>query len=141
MKYYVAGFMFTEEFDRVALIRKLRPAWQNGFWNGIGGHVEEGERKIDAQIREFKEEAGVEYEDWNFLCDIQDPGGILFNVRFFWCNTDEVYKATTVTDEQVCLHPVDNLPGNVISNLKWLIPMAIIHDVDIVRNDTEQLCP
>jgi hypothetical protein len=29
------------------------------------------------------------------------------------------------TDEKVDWYPVDNIPENVIDNLKWLIPMAV----------------
>lgn len=141
MKYYTAGFMFTENFDSVVLIKKTRPEWQRGNWNAIGGHVEENELKIDAQVREFEEETGVRHEDWNFLCDISDQNGSQWTVRFYWCNTDKAYEATTVTDEEVRLHRTDGLPANIISNLEWLIPMAILHDVDIVRNDTEELAP
>jgi hypothetical protein len=34
---YVLGFMFDEELRNVALIRKIKPKWQEGKWNGIGG--------------------------------------------------------------------------------------------------------
>ncbi len=60
---YVAGFYFSECGERVALIRKLKPEWQRGWLNGIGGKVEPGESPLSAMVREFEEEAGARIED------------------------------------------------------------------------------
>ena len=42
-KYYVAGFLFSYDLKRVALIQKTKPAWQAGRHNAVGGKIEEGE--------------------------------------------------------------------------------------------------
>lgn len=60
MKRYVLGFAFNSDYTEVALIKKNRPDWQKGKYNGIGGKVEEGEPEILAMVREFKEETGIE---------------------------------------------------------------------------------
>jgi 8-oxo-dGTP diphosphatase len=54
--HYVVGFQFNNAGDRVALIKKGRPEWQAGLWNGIGGGVERGESAEQAMEREFQEE-------------------------------------------------------------------------------------
>ena len=55
---YVLGFAFFE--DKVVLIRKERPAWQAGFLNGVGGHIEDSDKTpADAMAREFSEETSV----------------------------------------------------------------------------------
>jgi hypothetical protein len=37
---YVAGVAFNgRKPDKVLLIRKARPTWQLGLFNGIGGHI------------------------------------------------------------------------------------------------------
>ena len=54
--HYVLGFQFNNDGDRVALIKKGRPEWQAGLWNGIGGGVERGEPVKLAMEREFQEE-------------------------------------------------------------------------------------
>ena len=59
MKHYVVGFLFSDDRKKVVLIEKTHPGWQKGKWNGIGGHIEEGELPKDAMQREFNEEAGV----------------------------------------------------------------------------------
>lgn len=58
-RYYVAGLLFGDVRSRVMLIRKARPDWMRGKLNGIGGHIEQGERPLGAMCREFKEETGV----------------------------------------------------------------------------------
>lgn len=61
----VLGFGFTND-NRVALIRKIRPDWQRGSFNGVGGHIEPGESPVDAMVREFMEETGVKIDKWHW---------------------------------------------------------------------------
>jgi 8-oxo-dGTP diphosphatase len=128
---YVCGFLFTHDRRHVALIHKLKPDWQRGKFNGIGGKLEVGETISEAMGREFFEETG------------------LFIQRFHWerfltmkfVAKDEVvhfFKATLVsgevhleskTDELVGWYKVNeggqvlNLP--TLPNLAWVIPMAL----------------
>lgn len=37
MKHYVLGFAFGPNYKKVALLHKLRPEWQKGLLNGVGG--------------------------------------------------------------------------------------------------------
>lgn len=64
MKNYVVGFAFND--NHVLLIEKKRPSWQKGSYNGIGGHIEEGETPKAAMVREFEEECGIASmeKDW-----------------------------------------------------------------------------
>ncbi len=69
MRQYVLGFAFSPTGDRVVLIEKKRPDWQLGKLNGVGGRVENGEKPVDAMVREFKEETGVDTtrDDWRYF--------------------------------------------------------------------------
>jgi len=51
---YVVGFRFCGE--QVLLLRKQRPAWQNGKLNGVGGKIERGETPMLAMACEWIEE-------------------------------------------------------------------------------------
>lgn len=125
---YVAGFMFSKDFEFVALIRKNRPEWQKGKYNGIGGHVEPGELPKEAMVREFKEEAGVLEEDWIHYCSLKGPFGYVH----FYKATGDLRKLQTMTDEPIHVFPVKHFhKAGVIPNLKWLIPMALNGDVQI----------
>lgn len=74
----VCGFAFSADRHQVALVRKLRPAFQAGLLNGIGGKIEPGERPVSAMVREFREETGylTKPRDWQrFLVLDRGQGG------------------------------------------------------------------
>ena len=129
MKHYSLGFMFSPCKRAVVLIQKTKPAWQKGYWNGVGGKVEEGELYADAMAREFFEETGVTTvpSDWDQFATMK---GSDWEVACFVC-FDERYKLVeTKTEEQVRIVEVNILTGGVhapvtIPNLAWLIPMAL----------------
>jgi 8-oxo-dGTP pyrophosphatase MutT (NUDIX family) len=125
---YVLGFLFNDDDTGCVLIRKQKPEWQAGLFNGVGGKIKPGESLPTALVREFKEQAGVDTGDfifgWRKFC-------ILFGERFaVHCfaahNSDALATARTQTTETIAiasclrLHLCDCVP-----NLRWLIPMAI----------------
>jgi 8-oxo-dGTP diphosphatase len=118
---YVAGFLF--EGDRVALVRKKRPAWQKNRYNGIGGHVEPGESPLSAMVREFYEETGyrtVSTQWWPF-CVLS---GEDWSVHFF-SSYGRLSELKTTTDEEIVVLPISEITiENSIPNLTWLIPMS-----------------
>lgn len=118
---YVVGFMFQN--DKVALVRKNRPAWQAGKLNGIGGHVDPGESPVEAMCREFEEETGLSTisDDWK---DFAELVGGDYIVHFFHSQGDLSLLKTT-TDEEIVVLPVKEVTvANAIPNLTWLIPLA-----------------
>lgn len=128
MQEYVAGFAFSDEGDRVALVLKNRPAWQAGRYNAVGGKIEEGETPAQAMRREFMEEAGVE-ADWQFRFVLT---GEHFAVHFFSLfSTDIIERCLTLTDEPIDIHHTAFLPDNMINNLRWIIPMLLDSDLEV----------
>jgi 8-oxo-dGTP diphosphatase len=124
--YYAMGFMFDTAGECIALVEKNRPAWQAGKLNAIGGHIEGGESSLQCVRREFREETGIDHEDWLPFCLLlheEEPSWLL------WCYvafTDEVVNVSTQTDEQIRLCMVSpELYEHTVDNLKWLIPMAL----------------
>lgn len=128
--HYVAEFMFDETLQNVALIRKLKPAWQKGKLNGIGGKVEEGEAPYDAMVREFWEETDCNtvVSQWNQLAQLKGPD---WQVDFY-ATRGTLAALNSATDEKVEVHPVKKVVQwlDVIENLTWLIPLAIDHLTD-----------
>lgn len=126
---YVAGFLFNADRTEVLLIQKSHPDWQNGKLNGVGGKVEKGERPSDAMAREFQEETGVAYDGWRNFCMLCGNWG---RVSFFVGHMDDEgdiqqFHGVESTDGETlvvalvaCLRDYD-----VISNLLWLVPMAL----------------
>jgi len=123
MTVYVLGFGFYQwpGGTQVALIEKLKPDWQKGKLNGIGGHVELNESPLDAMIREFKEETDVEFKDWSLFCQLHDDKN--FYVYCYYGFLSEEPKTTT--KEVVGLYPVLFLPDRCLPNIHWLVPMAL----------------
>lgn len=121
---YVCGFIFNLTRDKVLLIRKVKPIWQAGRLNGIGGRIEHGESSHAAMTRECMEECGLLIPDsaWSLFVTLRDQRGWL--VDFFYAVRDGIGDAITTTDEAVEVVPVSHL-GNCMTNLRWLIPMAL----------------
>lgn len=125
MKKYVCGFLFDNALETVVLIKKEKPSWQKGKWNGVGGHIEKGESPHTAMQREFEEETGLYVSNWYQYAILRCDGE--WSVEFFTkCVPHDVLLAVeTVTEEQVATcSPRALLPG-CISNLHWLVPMAL----------------
>jgi 8-oxo-dGTP pyrophosphatase MutT (NUDIX family) len=107
----VVGFAF--KIDRVVLIQKLRPEWQAGHLNGIGGKIEDGECAKDAMVREFEEETGVRVEApyWTWTQTIDFPNGV--KLFCYATRLNKFHQVRTIEDE-----PVFELPINFVMGLK-----------------------
>lgn len=129
MKKFTVGFMFDENLENVLLIHKNRPEWQMGKINGLGGKFEEGEESLDCIAREIKEESGLDTDKdkWVFIGNMYNDKLLLDIYAYVHSGLD---SKKSLTDEELEIFPVNKLPKNIISNLSWLIPMAI----DKVKN-------
>jgi 8-oxo-dGTP diphosphatase len=127
---YVNGFMIQPEQQRVLFIRKNRPAFQAGKWNGIGGKIEPGESAIDAMVREFREETGVATapESWERTIALQGRDFVVYFYRSF-VDTFPAYH--TPTDEVVNDWPIEAVFRDekfgipTLPNMKWILPMQL----------------
>lgn len=137
MQKYVVGFMFDENYDNVALIRKNRPHWMAGKLNGIGGKIEEGELPEVAMIREFKEETGLEtwcFEWQHFLKTNgkENTDHSAFEIDFY-VSIGDLSKLKTMEDEVVEITSVDSITlrrKDIVENLAWIIGLAIDCNTD-----------
>lgn len=73
---------FLTRADQVLLLKRRRPPNQ-GLWNGVGGHVEPGERPLAACLREVREETGYALATARFAgiltwCGFEIPPGGLY---------------------------------------------------------------
>jgi 8-oxo-dGTP diphosphatase len=89
-----------------------------GKWIGVGGHIEQGENKEEALIREVKEETGLT------LFSFKEHAEILFKENDF--------------EEIMYLYTSDDFAGNIIECdegiLKW-IPINKIKDLPMWEGD------
>lgn len=126
MTHYCLGFLFDAPGDVVALIRKVKPEWMAGKWNGVGGKVEPGENANHAMVREFEEETGVSIPPsaWSQITCVVSPRS---HISVYAAFDERVWRVQTKTSEPVRIFPVLALPPVAIPNINWLIPMALIH--------------
>ncbi len=125
---FVVGLLFNHGMTRMVLVRKLRPEWQFGKLNGIGGKIERGETPHTAMVRECWEEIGLHVPEWRHFLDLKltrDDGKM-------WCffsfadlsrlKPKELWK----TDEPIEIHTVSKLMDrkDMIPSLRWIIQMA-----------------
>lgn len=130
----VVGFMFTPDRSRVVLIKKLRPTWQVGLLNGVGGRVREGEPPMQAMIREFEEETGVREENWESLCALKFKKGLIY---FYYTFSNQAMDVKTMESEEVRTWDASLLYMlKTVSNLQWLIPM-VLELSDVEKNYSE----
>ncbi len=135
---YVVGFLFDNDLERVVLIRKNKPEWQAGKFNGVGGKVEPGDTcpegsYFPAMEREFFEETGVDTAPGSGV--LWSCFGVLrggdFNVHVYAAKAPsriiEAVKSTT--DEEVVICHADLRDDqfeliDTVPNLQWLVPMC-----------------
>jgi 8-oxo-dGTP diphosphatase len=120
---YVCGFLFSEDRQRVLLIRKNRPTFHAGLFNGVGGKVEILEAPREAMEREFGEEADVEGLDWQPVSVLR---GDSWTVHFFAAFSDMIHNARTLTEEPVQIFPVRDLQDiALVKNAQVMITLAL----------------
>lgn len=143
MKNYVVGFAKDNSTERVLLIEKKRPEWQQGKLNGIGGSIEDDETPIEAMLREFKEETGmiVCKGNWRLFFILEDANDQW--IVWFFVTEADIELSVQQTDEELVKVNIRNLSSNmftftVIDNLHWLIPMAFAGSPVVGRGREER---
>lgn len=126
-KQYVNGFMFDNDGDYMAFVKKLRfppnQDWTENPYNGIGGKIEAGESNVEAMIREFKEETGVttQPEDWELFAVTENPQWVVFYFKAF--NTKLLSQVETM-DEPIVIRPaIAHI--DTVKHLSFLLPLAL----------------
>lgn len=123
---YVLGFLFRDNRTSVVLIRKDKPKWQAGLLNGVGGKIEPGETELQAMIREFQEETGVNTtgSGWRQFCEMSGDCFVVYCFKAL--DSDAWEKVHTCERETVEKYHPDTLnQQDCVSNLLWLVEMAI----------------
>lgn len=120
---YVCGLIFSSDLQTIVLIKKNRPEWMKGMWNGVGGRIETGEDSVDTMRRECLEESGLDIpqHEWTKFCAMHWGEG---RVDFYRTMNEEIAMSQTLTDEEIGIFPVNRLPRPIVYNLRWLIPLA-----------------
>lgn len=110
---YSMGFAVSLDGEHVLLLEKGRPAFLKGQWIGVGGHIEEGETPLQAMVREAKEEADLDVNDWTYLDVVgqsETPGAPQNSalIHMFVVRTD-LSSAQALTEERIAVFSWDQL--------------------------------
>jgi 8-oxo-dGTP diphosphatase len=131
---YVVGFLFSHDRRWVTLIKKTRPEWQAGKYNGVGGKVEVDEAINDAMVREFYEETGVKtkYREWEEFALLRGDHGAVYVFKAF--STEHLSAVKTKTDEEIMNILVKHLldpdePYPMVPNLPVLLRLALMDNM------------
>jgi 8-oxo-dGTP diphosphatase len=142
-KEFVLGFMFDtlEPHAKVLLTEKLRPKWQAGKLNGIGGAMKPGETPIQAMIREFKEETGATFDGWAYFCTMRYVAQE--TIHCFYGVGSLIHRVCKAqTDEALNFQRVSELfyyDRGCVSDIRWLVPMAFgmanenCHYIEVIK--------
>lgn len=125
MQKYTLGFIFNSSLDKVLLIHKLKPSWQMGKINGVGGKIEVGEETLACMLRETQEECGLQTDSdkWIYLGDMHSKE---WNIEVFgYIHNGNLDDAMSMESEQVEWFKIKDLPKNMLTNLNWLIAFAL----------------
>ena len=129
--YYTIGILLNQEYTRVLLIQKTKPAWQKGKFNFPGGHIEPGEHPAECVSREFKEETNLDIpaREWSSIGDIENLTGDQYAVAIYASIYDPKKhgEVKSLTEEKALWFRISDLHilSPLISNVPWLTHFAI----------------
>lgn len=120
--------LYTEDFQKVLLIQKTKPTWQAGNYNFPGGKINHGEPPRVGVSREFREETDLRIPThvWKAVGTIYNGDRGYRVLIFAGIYNPELHgEAHSLTDEMVAWYQCAFLPKNIITNLKWLVPLGV----------------
>lgn len=122
---YTLGFLFNKELTKVLLIHKQRPAWQKGMINGLGGKFENHESALECIAREVQEETNISTnpKSWIKYAELHSSKFAVDVMATIYSGPEA--DATNNEDQPVEWFDIKDLPKNVMTNLTWLIPLAL----------------
>lgn len=120
----MAGFLFSDDRERVVLVEKINPEWQRGRLNGVGGKIEASDASpVAAIVREFEEEAGLSVQKWEKFCEVRRRGDLTYFFRSF--AEGPVEHVSGREAEEISAYPVSEVVRlNTMPNLRWLMALG-----------------
>ena len=118
--YYRYTLIFLTHGDQVLMLHRRNPPNQ-GFWNGVGGRLEAGERPLQGALREVREETGYTLPSARFAGLLtwdghsETPGGL--------------YIFTAAAPDNAPLPPMDDE-----GELAWKPRAWVLNSSEVVSN-------
>ena len=123
----------------ILLLKKNNPDWQKGLYNGIGGKVELNTTPLETIIRKSEEELGINISNWRELDSEISSSGIEIVYFLTTLNEGEIKKLQSQTDERAELFSINNLPTNILQDLKIQIERQFFKPKNKMNRKTKLL--
>ena len=123
----------------ILLLKKNNPDWQKGLYNGIGGKVELNITPLETIIKKCQEELGVNISNWIELDSEISSSGIEIVYFLTTLNEGEIKKLQSQTDERSELFSINNLPTNILQDLKIQIERQFFKPKNKMNRKTKLL--
>ena len=125
--------------EEILLLKKNNPDWQKGLYNGIGGKVELNTTPLETIIKKCQEELGVNILNWIELDSEISSSGIEIVYFLTTLNEGEIKKLQSQTDERAELFSINNLPTNILQDLKIQIERQFFKPKNKMNKKTKLL--
>lgn len=125
--------------EEILLLKKNNPDWQKGLYNGIGGKVELNTTPLETIIKKCQEELGVNISNWIELDSEISSSGIEIVYFLTTLNEGEIKKLQSQTDERAELFSINNLPTNILQDLKIQIDRQFFKPKNKMNKKTKLL--
>lgn len=126
---YVMGFLFSDDYKKVALTRKKLTNGEEEKLNGIGGEMFKDETPSGGMRRAFIEKAGLKVLFWNMFGTLS---GEEVKVHCFRGTADLTKIKESKNVQIVNVDDILNFGTDMIKpNLQWLLPMALDKQVKV----------
>ena len=123
----------------ILLLKKNNPDWQKGLYNGIGGKVELNTTPLETIIKKCQEELGVNISNWIELDSEISSSGIEIVYFLTTLNEGEIKNLQSQTDERSELFSINNLPTNILQDLKIQIERQFFKPKNKMNRKTKLL--
>ena len=125
--------------EEILLLKKNNPDWQKGLYNGIGGKVELNTTPLETIIKKCQEELGVNISNWIELDSEISSSGVEIVYFLTTLNEGEIKKLQSQTDERAELFSINNLPTNILQDLKIQIERQFFKPKNKMNRKTKLL--
>ena len=130
--------MITDNKE-ILLLKKNNPDWQKGLYNGIGGKVELNTTPLETIIKKSEEDLGINISNWRELDSEISSSGIEIVYFLTTLNENEIKKLQSQTDERAELFSINNLPTNILQDLKIQIERQFFKPKNKMNRKTKLL--
>ena len=125
--------------EEILLLKKNNPDWQKGLYNGIGGKVELNTTPLETIIKKSEEDLGINISNWRELDSEISSSGIEIVYFLTTLNEGEIKKLQSQTDERAELFSINNLPTNILQDLKIQIERQFFKPKNKMNRKTKLL--